>query len=211
VSRLLPAAALVLLLVATGCGGDDNDNGNGNGDEDQAETTTEETSVGVSPGGEIADPVEIPEPRDVTLEQAVEAAGCELEHPPIEGREHVDGPVRYRSNPPTSGPHFAFPAEDGVYPKPPPVEHLVHSLEHGRIIIQFDPALDEEAKGGLQALFEEDAEHMILTPNETDMPYEVAATAWGHLLGCPEMNDRVYDAIPAFKLRYRDKGPERVA
>ena len=40
------------------------------------------------------------------------------------------------------------------------------------------------------------------------MPYAVAATAWTHLLGCPKMNDKVFDAIRAFRLAYVDKGPE---
>lgn len=51
---------------------------------------------------------------------------------------------------------------------------------------------------------------MILTPNDTGMRFEVAATAWRHRLGCTEMNDRVYDALRAFRERYRDRGPERV-
>ena len=42
------------------------------------------------------------------------------------------------------------------------------------------------------------------------MPYEVAATAWGHLLGCPKMNDEVFDALRAFRKDYVDKGPEKV-
>jgi hypothetical protein len=42
------------------------------------------------------------------------------------------------------------------------------------------------------------------------MPYEIAATAWGHLLGCPGMNDEVYDALRAFTGDYVDKGPETV-
>jgi hypothetical protein len=40
------------------------------------------------------------------------------------------------------------------------------------------------------------------------MPYAVAATAWGHLLGCPTMNDQVFDAVRAFWKNYVDKGPE---
>ena len=49
---------------------------------------------------------------------------------------------------------------------------------------------------------------MLLIPNETGMPYEVAATAWTKMLGCPRMNDRVYDAVRAFRFSYRDRGPE---
>ena len=195
-SRLLVVGGLLLVLLAAGCGGDDEE-----GDEERADTTEQTTDTA---------PVDLPPPRRLPLARAAAAADCELKNPPIEGANHVEGTVDYRSNPPTSGNHAALAADDGTYPKPPPTEALVHALEHGRIIIQFDPDLDEQAKGGLESLFDEDPRHMILTPNATDMPYEVAATAWGHLIGCPEMNDRVYDALRAFKLRYRDRGPEDV-
>ena len=46
--------------------------------------------------------------------------------------------------------------------------------------------------------------------NVTDMPYEVAATAWTQLLGCKTLNDRTFDALRAFGDRYVDEGPERV-
>ena len=50
---------------------------------------------------------------------------------------------------------------------------------------------------------------MVLFPNRR-MPYEVAVTAWGHLLGCKKVNDKTFDAIRAFRDRYRDQGPEQV-
>ncbi len=43
------------------------------------------------------------------------------------------------------------------------------------------------------------------------MPYAVAATAWTQMLGCRQMNDKVFDALRAFRARYVDKGPELVA
>ena len=46
--------------------------------------------------------------------------------------------------------------------------------------------------------------------NTTGMKYQVAATAWGQLLGCPQMNPKVFDAIRTFRERYLDKGPEIV-
>ena len=49
--------------------------------------------------------------------------------------------------------------------------------------------------------------HMLLYENETQMGYAVAATAWGHLIGCPAMNDEVFDALRAFRDAYLDKGP----
>ena len=47
--------------------------------------------------------------------------------------------MKYKTNPPTSGDHDPTPAEDGVYEadSPPDVEQSVHSLEHGRINIQY--------------------------------------------------------------------------
>ena len=51
---------------------------------------------------------------------------------------------------------------------------------------------------------------MVLFPNRR-MPYEVAVTAWGHLLGCKKVNDETFDAIRAFRDRYRDQGPEQAA
>jgi hypothetical protein len=52
--------------------------------------------------------------------------------------------------------------------------------------------------------------HMLLFPNPTKMPYEVAATAWTHLLGCKTYNDKVIDALRTFRARYIDQGPEKV-
>ena len=51
---------------------------------------------------------------------------------------------------------------------------------------------------------------VILTPYVRPMPYQVAATAWTQLLGCPTYNDRVPDAMRAFRDQYRLKGPEYI-
>ena len=44
----------------------------------------------------------------------------------------------------------------------------------------------------------------------TEWPQAVAATAWGHSVTCPEMNDKVFDAIRTFRRDYIDQGPENV-
>ena len=41
------------------------------------------------------------------------------------------------------------------------------------------------------------------------MPYQVAVTAWGHLIGCEKVTDETFDALRAFRDRYRDQGPEQ--
>ena len=187
----LALAALVLLIVtATPDPGDTDLQG-------------EKARPGDYPG------VEIPVPAR-ELPRAAAAAGCRLEHPADEGDAHVAAPVRYRANPPTSGDHYARPAADGAYVTAPPPEATVHSLEHGRVLIQFRPDASPRLRGQLFALFAEDDHHMLLAPNTTGMPAQVAATAWNHALLCPQMNDRVFDAIRLFRDRYRDRGPEFV-
>ncbi len=153
--------------------------------------------------------VPIPPQRVADLDQAVRAAGCTTKGFRSEGRDHVTEPVRYGSNPPHSGPHHPIPADDGIYDEAPRTEALVHSLEHGRIVVQFRPQVSDEVKGQLKSLYEEDPSHMLLVPNAR-MPYEVAATAWTNVLGCRKATPAVFDAIRAFRVRYRDRGPEYV-
>ena len=167
-------------------------------------------STAVTPDGEATTtPIPAPNPELVAdLDKAAEAAGCDVKTNKEEGSSHVETPVTYKANPPTSGDHFPVPAEDGSYTEAPPVEQQVHALEHGRIYMQYKPGSPAEMRDQLQALFDEDPYHMVLAPNNTEMPYAVAATMWNEVLGCPEMNDGVLDAIRAFREQYRDQGPE---
>jgi hypothetical protein len=41
------------------------------------------------------------------------------------------------------------------------------------------------------------------------MPYDVAAVAWTHILGCRTFNPRVFDAIRAFRLKWTLQAPEK--
>jgi len=166
---------------------------------------------------------EVPEPGTDDLQQAVEAAGCELKDLSGGGvGEHTEDlaeTVEYDSNPPTQGRHYVIPAEDGAYEQAPDVKELVHSLEHGRIAIWFRKNLPEDQRANLKAFYDEDTYQMLLAPNETDMPYAVAASAWnreptpagtGRLLGCSEYSPEVFDALRAFKDEHRSNGPEAV-
>jgi hypothetical protein len=143
------------------------------------------------------------------LVSAARAAGCTAQDHPPEGREHVRGVVEYRTNPPNSGNHDPDAAADGAYDVSPPAAQLVHSLEHGRIVMWHKPD-DRRAREMLRRVGDEDGSKMILVPNTTGMRYAAAATAWGHLLGCPTLNDEVPDAVRAFRDAYRGKGPELV-
>jgi hypothetical protein len=48
----------------------------------------------------------------------------------------------------------------------------------------------------------------LLFENQTNMTAAVAATAWDQQLTCPQWNDRVFDAMRAFRREYVDKAPE---
>jgi hypothetical protein len=88
-----------------------------------------------------------PDRRVVELQPAARAAGCTVREFKSEGQQHVEGQVRYRSNPAHSGNHNQVPAEDGAYADPIDDENLVHALEHGRVIHWFNPGTPARIKG----------------------------------------------------------------
>jgi hypothetical protein len=163
----------------------------------------------------------IPARKTTNFNQAVTASGCEFKTYPSEGRTHLPSDTAvnngYKTNPPTSGNHRPTPAQDGVYEagNTPAKENFVHTLEHGRIELQYSPKASKEVRDQLNALFNEKLKgvagyHETLFENNTNMPYEVAATAWTHLIGCKTVNDKTWDALRAFRDRFVDKGPELI-
>jgi hypothetical protein len=161
--------------------------------------------------------VKLPPQATSDMAAAAKAAGCTLSNPAYEGASHEDKqfkPSDYKTNPPTSGNHTPDWYEDGIYAPGdvPELGKTVHPLEHGRIEVQYAPGTPKETVTQLEALLneEQDGYHMLLFQNTTGMKAKIAATAWTHSLTCPEMNDKVFDAIRTFRARYIDKGPERV-
>ena len=57
-----------------------------------------------------------------------------------DGRTHVADiyGVKYSSNPPSSGPHFAIWAKPGVYDRLISDGYFIHSMEHGYVVIWYD-------------------------------------------------------------------------
>jgi hypothetical protein len=157
--------------------------------------------------------VPIPPRKTTDLFAAAKAAGCEVKTFPNEGRQHITGKGTYKTNPPTSGNHNPVPAEDGDYSgqQSPAPENYVHTLEHGRVEFQYAPNTPPKVIGQMRTLFaEQGSYHDLLFENNTDMPYQVAATAWTHLIGCKTVNDKTWDALRAFRVRYTDQAPEQI-
>jgi hypothetical protein len=155
------------------------------------------------------------------LAQAAAAAGCRLSSEKATSRNHEINPNKklpYRTNPPTDGKHYQYPENDGIYNTAPPDSHLVHNLEHGRIIIWVKPSLPAAARSDIRALVEEDSYQMVLVPR-ANMPFQVATSAWGrdpvpngtgYLMGCPTYGAKIFDAIRAFRDKHRSNGPEPI-
>jgi hypothetical protein len=195
VIALLAIGAVVGVVLAVAGGGGDSGNG------------PKPTEAGPA--------VKIPAPKEKDLDKAAKAAGCVLLNPPIEGRSHVTSKVTYKTNPPSSGNHNPEPALDGIYDpgNTPEPEHFVHALEHGRIEVQYKPGTPKAEIAQLETVVSEEfngkaAYKTLLFQNNTKMPYAVAATAWGHILGCKTFDDGVFDAIRDFRAKWVDQGPE---
>jgi hypothetical protein len=141
-----------------------------------------------------------------SLKTAAKKAGCVLRLGlPDEGHTHIapDTPTpNYKTNPPNSGSHVQTPLQqaDGAYREEPKPIDIVHSLEHGRLEIQYSPKLAERDQLALRGLYDTLYAGTLLFPNR-QMPYEVAATTWTNLLGCKTYKGPItLDAIRAFGL-----------
>ncbi len=144
-------------------------------------------------------------PAKVTdLATAAKQAGCILRlHLTDEGHDHIPpgSPTpHYKTNPPTSGSHVQPPYQqaDGAYSQMPAEIDFVHSLEHGRMEIQYSPKLAQSDQLALKGLFDTEYAGALMFPNDK-MPYQVAATTWTNLLGCPTYKGAItLDAIRDF-------------
>jgi hypothetical protein len=138
------------------------------------------------------------------LKEAAKQADCDLRLKlKDEGHNHIPPTSKtpdYDTNPPTSGNHAEAPYQeaDGAYSEMPGEIFVVHALEHGRMAIQYSPDLPEEDQLALKGLYDTMFGGTLLFPNE-NMDYEVAATTWTNLIGCPEYKgDVTLDAIRDF-------------
>jgi hypothetical protein len=93
--------------------------------------------------------------------------------PPVdaEGKPTV---VSYETSPPSYGPHFGAPApfEREFYTERdrPAMEELVHNLEHGYVVVWYDPALPEDQI--------EDLRGVVTNLRSREETKKVIASAW---------------------------------
>jgi len=129
-----------------------------------------------------------------------------------EGTQHVESgtEIDYAQSPPLSGPHYNAPTEGGYYAETPALGNIVHALEHGAVVIYYNPeTMSDSAEGSLQEFAMTHTgtwKSVIVAPNPNDDPEaDYVMTAWRHRL---YMND--YDArtVYAFLSEFLGRGPE---
>ncbi len=124
----------------------------------------------------------------------------------ITGRNHLPQgtPIQYNSNPPAGGDHYATTAHAGIYDVAPPDGNLVHSLEHGAVILWYKPDLQKEDIEKLRKIFNEMPGKSIMIPRKSlDVP--VAVSSWGRVLKLQKIDEK---QIKAFFETNSGRAPE---
>ena len=137
---------------------------------------------------------------------------------PSEGRQHVQpgSDITYNQTPPLSGTHYAEWSGGGFYAEEQAYGNLVHSLEHGAVVVYYDDGALEQSAGDDETAEESLREfiqthdgqwrHIIVVPNpESDPQAELDVTAWRHRLYMDSYDDRT---MHAFLSEYLGRGPE---
>lgn len=211
---LLAAAVLVGLVVAiaSGGGGDgpapDCDNAQINAETGVFEGLDPDCREGTAP----------PEIQFGDLNESAQRANCTVSlNQEEQGNEHVSdtAKVTYKSKPPTSGKMTEETLADGAYTTPlsydtsssPDVLNFVHSIEHSRVAIQYDPNLPEADQLALKGVFDDSPGGVILIP-DAELTGAVTVTTWLNQVACPTYNEMVLDVIRNFRDTYRGNGPE---
>lgn len=149
------------------------------------------------------------------------------------GRGHVPvgEQVEYNSNLPTSGKHYAEWIRAGIYDTPKDDRNLVHSLEHGYVIMSYKcdssviPSGSEESvkhiatdssnprndecearKDQLAQVYEKKGKHKLIVVPRSSLDTNFALTAWTYL---DKFNDFDQARIEKFIDAHRDQGPEK--
>ncbi len=122
-----------------------------------------------------------------------------------EGRSHaVSGDtVVYGTPTPTSGTHTASSPRCGIFTQQMPAGLAVHSLEHGSVVIWYQPSLAAEEISDLAEIVSRFDDRVILSPN-AELTHPVVATGWTRLKAYNSADPEIEQFIET----YRGRGPE---
>jgi hypothetical protein len=139
------------------------------------------------------------------LRASLEQDGCTVDSRSDPGRAHTPA-ATYTFDPPAGGDHDPAPSKAGFYgPDDVPADgHLVHSLEHGFVIVWYRP--EAVASATVDRLRELARLRWVLVVPRPSLPTALAATAWRTRLLCP---DGAEEPIATFVTAMRNRGPEK--
>ncbi|MGI8746724.1 MAG: DUF3105 domain-containing protein [Deinococcus sp.] len=127
---------------------------------------------------------------------------------PNQGQEHIAVGAQhpaYNSFPATSGWHYAQPQPWGTFVYGIAPETLVYNLEHGGVVIQYNPSLLKGDVGKLEAIQRRFPTKTVVAPN-SQLKVPLALTAWRRLYSLDTLDEA---KIVEFIERYKDRAPER--
>jgi len=129
---------------------------------------------------------------------------------PGEARPLLDSPhisqaqartAHYNSDPPTSGPHFAFVVAPGIYSDEIADGLAIHALEHGHVVIQYSPDTPPATVDRLRVVAQRYAADVILAPRAHLRG--IALTAWGRIDLLPAYDEvRIVAFVTTLRGRY---------
>lgn len=125
----------------------------------------------------------------------------------VQGANHVmdKNHEAYNSNPPTSGPMFNDTAGPGIKDREMDDELMVHSMEHGAVVVWYKADLPKTAVEKITEAFQSASGKRIMVPRKNlDVP--VALTSWGRLLKLKAVDT---DKIKEFIATNSDRAPEK--
>ena len=126
----------------------------------------------------------------------------------IQGQTHIKRGEKhpaYNSNPPTSGWHYGDGVGGaGIHDTEIPDELLVHSLEHGAVILSYNASLPASDVEKLKQIFRQTTGKGIMVPR-SNLDAPIALTSWGRLLKLQSIDEKT---IKAFFTTNSNRGPE---
>ena len=179
------------------------------------------TYYALRPGPKVQDPQELL----AAAPQAAKAAGCtdvrnvgpyqpeaaDQSHIGVQGGPPTMPPLStYPSVPPASGPHNVTPWSRGVYSTPPPIDQVIHSLEHGAAVVWYAPDVSGDELAKIQDFYRDSSHGLKVIVAPYDYPDQGAAgalpggstmalVAWHHVETCSRIS---LSAAFGFTARY---------
>lgn len=146
--------------------------------------------------------------------QAAQAAGCtdvrdvgpyqpeaaDQSHIGVQGGPPTMPPLStYPSVPPASGPHGGTPWSRGVYSTPPPIDQVIHSLEHGAAVVWYSPDVSGDELAKIQDFYRDSSNGLKVIVAPYDYPDQgaegtlpggsrMALVAWHHVETCSRVS-----------------------